>query len=228
MVMRATERNFCISCNESIKRRIPSGETWANPCSVNASFAGQCVSAGLRHLSWLQPQLSVPALYWTRRLGGSRALGQAGQCSQQCLELVRLLMEGRIFPPLKPPWCRDLLQDLHLIAWFCSGCPVPAGGMTTPECDGTRRDSPAGEVPPLGMRQGPPVPPGPQGCACCTGQGQAVAMAHSGPLTGNHYKVLAPNSGSCLALQGWRDAKGVGTKVLLTCCSETCIDKCSF
>lgn len=92
-------------------------------------------------------------------------------------------MEGRIFPPLQPPLCRDVLQ-----ARFASDClallwlPCPSTRDEPPKCDRTRRDSPAGEVPPLRMHQGPPVPPGPQGCACCTGQGQAVAVAHSGPL----------------------------------------------
>lgn len=72
--MQATKRNFFISCNESIKRgRIPCGETWANAYSVNISFAGQCGSAGLIHLSWLQPkqQLPSPVLH-------SQAWGQQG------------------------------------------------------------------------------------------------------------------------------------------------------
>lgn len=156
--MQATERNFCISCNESIKRgRIPTGGTWANPCSVNASFAGQSVSAGLRYPSWLQPQLSFPAPYWTRRLGGSRALGQSGAVLSAMAGACETPYGGKNPPPLKPPWCRDLLQvrfasDCLVLLWLsCRSVRAEP-----PKCDGTRRDSPAGEVPPLGMHQGPP------------------------------------------------------------------------
>lgn len=60
--MQVTERNFFISCNESVRKgRPPRGETWANPYSVNASLAGPCGSARLRHLSWLQPQQQLPS-----------------------------------------------------------------------------------------------------------------------------------------------------------------------
>lgn len=113
-------------------------------------------------------------------------------------------MEGRIFPPRKPLWCRDVLQ-----VRFASACLVLLWQM--------RRMNPQGV---MGQEGQPcwgsasswaaPVPPGLQGCACCTGQ--AVAMAHSGPLTSSHNKVVTPNSGSCLAPQGWKDAKGVGAK----------------
>lgn len=70
--MQATERNFCISCNESIKKgRIPSGETY----SVNVSFAGQCGSAGLRHLSWLQPQQQLPSPVLESQAWGRQGTG---------------------------------------------------------------------------------------------------------------------------------------------------------
>lgn len=70
--MQATERNFCIYCNESIKKgRIVSGEIWADPYSVSVSFAGQCVSAGRRHLNWLQPQLSFPPCTGLAGLGAA-------------------------------------------------------------------------------------------------------------------------------------------------------------
>lgn len=102
--MQATERNFCISCNESVKKgRILSGETWANPYSVSASFAGQCVRAGLRHLSWLQPQLSFPALYWTRSLGGSRALGQAGAVLSAMAGACETPYGGKNLPTTEAP-----------------------------------------------------------------------------------------------------------------------------
>lgn len=196
MVMQATERNFCVSRNESIKKgRIPSREAWANLCSVNASFAGLCVSAGLRHRAGSSPSS-----------GGSRALGQA--VLSAVLDFVRPRMQGRIFPPLKPPRCRDVLQ-----VRFASACLVLLWQM--------RRMGPQSV---MGQEGEPcwrsasswaaPVPSGPPGCAGCTGQ--ALAMAHSGPLSSSHNKVLTPNSGSCLAPQGWRDAKGVGAKSFST------------
>lgn len=67
-----------------------------------------------------EPCAGLTAGHWDR----------LGQCSQQWLELVRLLVEGRIFPPLKPPWCRGLLQvrfasDCLALLWL--PCPSMRG-----------------------------------------------------------------------------------------------------
>lgn len=172
-------------------------------------------------------QLLSPIL--DSQVQGSRALGQAGAVLSSMAGASETPYGGKNLPATEAPMVQrsspsKISSDCLVLLWL----PCPSVRDEPSDCDGTRRDSPAGEVPPLGMHQGPPVPPGPQGCACCSGQVQAVARAHSGPLTGSHYKVLTLNSGSCLALQGWRDAKRVGAKVLLTCCSKTYIHKCSF
>lgn len=134
-------------------------------------------------------------------------------------------MEGRIFPPLKPPWCRDLLQ-----AGFPSDCPVPlclpgpARGMNPRSVTGPGGTALLEKCHLLGCTRAPRAP-GPPRLRLLHWQGQAVAR--SGPLTDSCSEVLALNSGSCLALRGWRAAEGAGAKVLLTCCSETCTHKCA-
>lgn len=171
--MQATERNFCISCNESIKRgRTPCGETWANPSSVFARFAGQHVSARLRHLSWLSPSSASQPRTGLTGSGAAEHWGRLGQCAQRWqMELVRLLMGGRIFPPLMLLWCRDLLQvrfasDFLVLLWL----PCPSMRDELPKCDGTRRDSPAGEVPLLGCTRAPQCPQGPKAVFAALGK----------------------------------------------------------
>lgn len=226
-MMQATERKFCISCSESIKKGKNS-QTWANPCSVHVSFAGQRGSAGLRHLSWLQPQQQLPSPHWNCSLGGSRALGWAGAVPSVMAGACETPYGGKDLSTTEGPMVLGSSPS-KVCVWLPSSA-LPAWPSTRdepPRCDRTGRDSPAGEVPPLGRHQGPP---GPQGCACCNEQGQTVAHlgAHSGPLTDSCSKVLTLNSGSCLALQGWRAAEGLGAEAVLTCCSETCTHKCTF
>lgn len=120
--MQAAERKFCISCNESIKKGKNS--QWRD---LGKSLFSTCQLCWAVWQCWAQTPELTPAPAAASQpctgIAGSGAAGHwdgLGQCPQWWLELVRPLMEGRIFPPLKPPWCRDLLQ-----ARFASDCPVP-------------------------------------------------------------------------------------------------------
>lgn len=206
MVIQATERNFCVSCNESIKKgRIPSGEAWANPCSVNASFAGPCV----RHLSWLQPQ---PRGQQGTGAGWDSALSNAGVCETP--------YGGKNLPTTEAPVVQGCSPSKICLC-------LPGSALADEEdepsgCDGTGGTALLGKCLLLGCTSAPRPP---RLCLLhwpSCGHG-TLRAPHQQPQQSCHTKFWL-----LLGTTGLEGCQGSGGKILLTCCSETCTHKCSF
>lgn len=72
------------------------------PSSVNVSFSRQCGSAGLRLLSWLQPQ-QLPSTILDSQAQGSRALGRAGAVLSEMAGACETPYGGKNLPPTAAP-----------------------------------------------------------------------------------------------------------------------------
>lgn len=117
------------------------------------------------------PSSSFPALYWDRRLGGSRALGWAGAVPSVMAGACQTPYGGKDLSTTEAPMVQGSSPSKICLCLPGSALPArPSARDEPPECDGTRRDSPAGEVPPLGMHQGPPCPQAPKAVPAALGK----------------------------------------------------------
>lgn len=155
---------------------------------------------------WLQPQLRE-----------QQGMGQAGTELSAVLEFVRPLMEGRIFPPLKPLWCRDVLP-----VRFASAClvllwqmrrmnPQSVMGQEGQPCWGSASSGAASVPPQLCLLPWP---------SCGHG---TLRAPHQQPQQSSHTKFWL-----LLGTTGLEGCQESGGKILLTCCSETWTHKWSF